>query len=60
MKNVVYGSGHVDVVRNVVAYHPKVRVFDQMSGVPLGSGNQIIDRKHIPAALDKVIAQMRT
>jgi hypothetical protein len=60
MKNVVYGSGYIDVVRNVVAHHPKPRVLDQMSGVPLGSGDQIIDRKDIPAVLDKVVAQMRT
>ena len=31
-----------------------------MSDVPFASGHQIIDRKHIPAALDQVVAQMRT
>jgi hypothetical protein len=37
-----------------------MRMPDEMGDVPVASGDQIIHRKHIPAALDQVVAQMRT
>jgi hypothetical protein len=32
----------------------------QMSDIPIVPGDQIIDTKHIPSALDQVVTQMRT
>jgi hypothetical protein len=60
MKNIVYGPGHIDIVRHIMAHRPKTRMLDQMRGVPFASGDQIIDRKNIPSVVDKVVAQMRT
>src|SRR2546428_8681821 len=60
MEHVVHRPRQVDVLGNVMAHHPKMRMPGEMGGVPVASGDQIVDRKHIPAALDQVVAQMRT
>ncbi len=59
MENVIDGSGDIDVIGNIRASHPEVRMFVQMADVGVHAGDQVIQRENIPAFGEQPIAKVR-
>ena len=60
VQHVVDVSRNIDIFRDVVLHHPEMRVVLQMLHVAFGPGNQVVDRQHIPAARQQIIAKVRS
>ena len=60
VQHVVHGPGHVDVLGNIRALDPELRILEQVRDIAVHSGDQIVQGQHIPALRDQPVAQVRS
>lgn len=59
MKHRIHRAGHVDVLRNILAYEAELRMHLQVRNVAIGPGDEIVEAEHVPAFFQEVITKMR-
>ena len=59
MEHVVDGAGDVDVIGDVGAEAAEARMLEEMADVGVVAGDEVVERKHVPAFGDEAIAKMR-
>ena len=60
MEYVINRPGHVDVIGNIGARDPELRVFHQMRDIRIHAGDEIVQRQHFPVFSKESVAKMRS